>query len=118
MWVFLNDAFVSIVQHKEHRDKLIVRARFAGDLELVFPDLAGRVKKTPNADYRFRVIVDRSRVMNALMEEVGRIDYPNFKDSVDDWKRAQVYMSVWSTMFNAQQDAAGERTAWAFEPKV
>ena len=108
MWVFLNDAFLSAVEHRDDSDKLMVRARLQGDLDRVFPDLAGQVKKTPTADYRFRLVVSRERFMQAMMDEVGRIDYTNFKNSVAEYGRHQIYLDVWQVMFEAQ-DAEARR---------
>ena len=36
MWVFLSDAFLSIVAHRDDPDALLVRARRQGDIECVF----------------------------------------------------------------------------------
>ena len=37
MWIALNDSFLSIVATPEDPDTLVVRARFKGDIEAVFP---------------------------------------------------------------------------------
>ena len=50
MWVFLNNAFLSIVEHRENQNILLVRARIKGDIERVFPGVM--VHKTPEADYQ------------------------------------------------------------------
>ena len=39
MWIFLSDSFLSIVAHRDKPGVLLVRARRAGDIEAVFPDV-------------------------------------------------------------------------------
>lgn len=96
MWLVLNDSFMSIVQHKSRRHTLVVRARQAGDIELVFPQ--ARVYETPQNDYRFRAYVARKTVAKAVAREVERIDYHNFKNSVADDERHDAYSAVWLTL--------------------
>ncbi len=103
MWLFLNDAMVSIVAHRTKPGHLMVRARFRGDLERLFP--RARVTRTPAADYLFRCTVARSTFAMRMAKAIGDIDYPNFKGSVDhaDTKRSAAYMGVWSVMERAQR---------------
>ncbi len=100
MWVFLNDAFLSIVQHNGDSDMLLVRSRTAPDIKRVFPD--AKVLVTPGADYRFRATVPRADVAAALQAEVADIDYPNFKNSVQEDDRHNAYGAVWLTMLHYQ----------------
>jgi hypothetical protein len=53
MWIFLNNAFLSIVQDKDNMARFMVRARLRGDLERVFAH-ATVIETPPPADYRFR----------------------------------------------------------------
>jgi hypothetical protein len=103
MWVFLNNAFMSIVQHRAQPRKVMIRARFRGDLETVFPDLADQVQETPTADYRFRLTVSKARLQKALSYQVARIDYDNFKGSVAEQWRHDAYMGVWGVMWREQK---------------
>lgn len=102
MWVFMNDAFVSVVQHWDDADKLMVRARCQGDLERVFPDRVADVHWSPTNDYLFRVVVTRPEFDAAMLRETRRIDYPNFKGSVQENDRHDAYMAVWSAMHRLQ----------------
>lgn len=105
MWVFFNDAFLSIVDNDADPECLLVRARVKGDIERVF--LSAEVHVTPVADYRFRASVERSMVAEALAARVRELDYPNFKDSVrEDW-RHHAYARVWGIMFDLQQQRIG-----------
>ena len=56
-----------------------------------------------SADYRFRAHVQREVVVKAIADNAARIDYRNFKDSIDDDERIDTYMRVWATMRVAQQ---------------
>jgi hypothetical protein len=100
MWVFLKDAFMSIVEDLDNPDLLLVRARFSGDIENVFPD----VDEDYGSDYKYRAWVHRLNVADAMYKQVVDISYDNFKDRVhiSDPKRAATYGGVWAQMFNAQ----------------
>ena len=108
MWIFLSEAFLSIVQHDADSDNLLVRARLKGDIERVFSGY--KVSKTPNADYLFRATVPRSVVISALTKAVAQIDYPNFKNSVSHDERHDAYLGVWSVMNRAQQQQLKEKS--------
>lgn len=101
MWIFQNDSFLSIVQHKQLPDSLLVRSRVDGDIERVFPNV--EVFQIEEADYRYRAVIPREELKRALSDAVDRIDYPNFKDSIhkSDAKRKRAYMSVWSALAQA-----------------
>ena len=101
MWVFLNNAMLSIVAHGSHPGVLLVRARSAGDIERVFPDAA--VSETPTADYRYRADVPTETVAEALAAQVRAIDYPNFKSTVRDTGRLRAYHDVWDVMARYQE---------------
>lgn len=107
MWVFTNDAFLSIVRHRDEPENMMVRARLEGDIEKVFPE--AEVLETPDADYRFRAVIPRWLVATRMAAEVGDIDYTNFKNSVakDAPGRARhdVYLQIWSVMMGAQRAA-------------
>lgn len=93
MWIFLSNSFLSIVKHRGKTGTLLVRARVKGDIEQVFPK--AKVVKTPSADYLYRAEVSRAAVAKALAEQVERIEYDNFKSSVDDPDRHVVCHRIW-----------------------
>lgn len=97
MWLCLNDAFLSIVKKDCPDGSLLVRARRPGDIEKVF---GRRVKVTRllDSDYLFRAVIRRDDVTRAIQDEVLRIDYGNFKDSVSDNELHDAYMKVWTAM--------------------
>ena len=101
MWIFLNHAFLSIVNKGGDGSTLLVRARREGDIERVFPK--AKVELTPHNDYRFRARIDREAVALAMAEAVRAITYGNFKGSVKEQARHDAYMEVWSTMHDFQR---------------
>lgn len=105
MWIFLKDAFLSIVAVKGRPDVLNVRARFKGDIERVFP--GARVSVDAGTDYKFRAIIDRDVIATALATQVRGITASNFKNSVSERWRHDVYLDVWSVMLEAQQTRMG-----------
>jgi hypothetical protein len=100
MWIFLNDAFLSIVADRDDKTHLLVRARVAGDIERVFPDAT--VSHTPRADYAYRASLPRKVVAQVIAGRVEEIAYQNFKNSVRDHARHDAYMSVWGVMHRYQ----------------
>ena len=105
MWIFLNDAFVSIVAHKDDPDKVVVRARVRGDIENVFGDV--EVIETDNSDYRFRAFLPREMVANVVWNSLMDVDYTNFKDSVKENRRHDAYLGVWDVMRRLQDELYG-----------
>ena len=101
MWLFLNDAFLSIVIDRDDPDRLLCRSRARGDLEALFGDVD--VIETPSRDYRFRVSLPRSRVASAVSNRVLALDYDNFKSSVPEADRHDCYLKVWTSMLNFQE---------------
>jgi hypothetical protein len=78
MWLYLRNAFVSIVQHHERHDLLVVRARNRKHLEeLGFQ----KIQRTRDTDYEFRVIVTRPRFLQMMMRQVEHLTYTNYKDA-------------------------------------
>ena len=97
MWVCLNNAFLSIVEHRDNSSLLMVRARRWEDLLNTFPSEEHDIIVTPDADYPYRLILPRGEVRYWLYEAVDRISYPNFKASVpaSDPDRKKFYGQVW-----------------------
>lgn len=112
MWVFLNNAFLSIVApqpgevdetHELLEDLLVVRARAEGDIERVFSNVEVQ-KSKQDRDYAFRAFVMRSHVAAVMAKQVQEIRAPNFKDSVTEGDRQLAYQRVWAVMLDFQTD--------------
>lgn len=104
MWIFLNDAFLSIVDKGGDGSTLLVRARRQGELEQIFP--GSQVQETPGNDYRFRARIPRDQVASAMASAIESIGYPNFKGSVHDQLRHETYLGVWEVMHRYQRQSA------------
>lgn len=100
MWVFLNDAFFSIIRPKDNDTKLLVRARFKGDINRIFPNAVESF--TEHKDYAFRALIEESEVSEAIARNVQEINYYNFKDSVEEDWRHDTYADVWTVMWREQ----------------
>lgn len=105
MWIFMNDAFLSIVADPKEPDRLIVRARAKGDIQRVFN--RARVTETPHRDYAFRAFIPRKVVAAAISHRLHDITATNFKDSVKEQDRHDAYLSVWSAMMRFQTARSG-----------
>jgi hypothetical protein len=101
MWVFTDKGFVSIVEHREDPETLVVRSRFAGHIRNLFP--GAKVIKTPDADYLYRAFLPRQAVKEKLAESVQDIDYPNFKNSIDESPYHEACKDVWSALYRHQR---------------
>jgi len=99
MWLFFNDSMLSVVQHKDSVQHLLVRARQRQDILNVFPDVESKIVHLgpEDADYAYRVMLSRDRVIQEVSKRVMDIDYTNFKNSIpeEDSVRRYVYMNVW-----------------------
>lgn len=103
MWLFSTRGFVSIVANRNDPAAFLVRGRFKGDVNAVFPGVD--VQITPDADYRFRASVPRDEVARQLAQLAGDIDYDNFKTAAPG-DRHGVYLQVWSAMMTEQERRA------------
>jgi len=103
MWIYMNDSFLSIVRHRDQPQYLMVRARRKGDIEAVFP--AASVDRTPVADYRYRAVIHEQDVSRVIASRINSIEYDNFKDSVKDPARVNVYHQLWATSFRLGEDS-------------
>lgn len=100
MWIMLSDCFFSIVKKDCARDELMVRARRPGDIEKLFPK--AQVTEYTASDYHYRAAVKIAAIGEALVAELGRVTYSNFKDSVDDRPLHDAYLRVWTAMASLQ----------------
>ena len=100
MWIMTNNCYLSIVSKDCGPAELLVRARRAGDIEKVFPN--AKVTRQTDSDYLYRAILPRDVVKQALAAMIDLIDYPNFKDSVEDSSLHAAYVSVWCAMAGLQ----------------
>jgi hypothetical protein len=102
MWIFLNNAFVSIVDKGDPTGKtLLVRSRRRVDLARAFP--AADIVAGTGTDYRYRARIDRAEVAARFAQAVQDIRYGNFKSGVKESDRHDTYMEVWDAMYRFQK---------------
>ncbi len=100
MWICLNNAFISAVQHRCKPNHLMVRARRREHLDAVFP--GAEIIETPTADYCWRVEVTKNAFKKAVNNSIDSIDYDNLKNSVEDHDLHEAYSQVWGVMHRLQ----------------
>jgi hypothetical protein len=103
MWVCLNNSFLSIVSKDCGPGELLVRARVKGHIEAVFPDAV--VSEATHTDYRYRAVIKRADVAEAIGAKLYRLDYPNFKNSVKDDALHSAYAAFWNVHARLQPTA-------------
>lgn len=109
MWLFTQHGFVSAVQHFDDKNKIVVRGRDAWSLELIAQLMDVTIKKTPDNDYPYRVVVDRKQFMDYLSTEVDMLDYTNYKSRLHLARGDNFYhaaTSVWQTMHDVEDSGA------------
>jgi hypothetical protein len=99
MWLFAKDGFVSIVK-KGGEGVFMARGRNKKHLENLFPGL--KIVTTPDADYRFRVILNQEQFTAFMVEQSESVNYDNFKNAVKDHDYHDCLSDIWSTMYRYQ----------------
>jgi hypothetical protein len=107
MWLLLDTGFVSIVQHRDDPDLLLVRARVEDDITAVFgPDIA--VQERHGADYLYGAVIPRTRVADVLASKVMALDYDSHVKDIAIQRsapadgRSAAYYDTWSAMAQMQ----------------
>ena len=90
MWVFTQHRMVSVVQHREDPNMLLVRSREPNVLRELFKGTETRIHKLPKADYRYRALVDRDGFWDVMIRQINQINYPNFKNHLLNEKRVDM----------------------------
>ena len=90
MWLFTQHGMVSVVQHREDPNMLLVRSREPGVLRELFKGTETRIHKLPKADYRYRAMVDRDGFWDVMIRQINQINYPNFKNHLLNEKKVDM----------------------------
>src|SRR5579862_8333730 len=101
MYVFTDNAFLSIVAHDLDERLLEVRAQYEGDIERTFPE--AEVARTSDGDFPFSTAVSRDRVAERIALRVQHIGYRHFNSMSDEPWRQQAYEEVESVLRMAHQ---------------
>jgi len=111
MWLFTRHGFYSVVQDKANDRHVQVRARIKDDLEgltrFVHKAMGAELSaiiSTPNADYSYRIVVEKVLWVKIAATLASDIDYTNFKDEIHgEEDRDVTYLKVWSAMNELQR---------------
>ena len=101
MWIQFNNAFLSIVENRDNKLELLVRARIKGDIEKIFPE--AEVFKDDSADYKYRLFISKATIATRMMLKMTEINYDNFKNSVKEIERKTAYSNVWVELRKLQK---------------
>ena len=106
MWLFTKNSFISVVQHRDQRDDVLVRARVKKHLARLFPEKAEQITKDDSADYRWRLRMPKQEFAAAVTAYIiERLDYDNFKASQepDDPAWSRFLHSIWGVGLGLQK---------------
>ncbi len=106
MWIFTNKGFLSVVRHSDKPGVLVVRSRFKGHIEKIFPK--AQVIEDGTRDYKFRTELPVREVARVISRLVAEINYPNFKDSLSD----KNYLNCCFDVYNSVARNSGN---WDFD---
>lgn len=111
MWLFTRQGFYSIISKGEH--EFHVRARARKDLENLNA-LAGtshKIHRSPDADYRWRMVVTGDEAHGLIAKLAADIDYSNFKGVVartpGQQDKMDILHEVWGLMWEYQRENGG-----------
>ena len=117
MWIFTKHGFYSATLSTTTRGHIQVRARTKEHLQRLMDALPDELKQskiieTPNADYRWRIVMTPSKWTVCMMKLSEDIDYSNFKNAckahgLDTYPHHQ----VWHIMHSLQLDEKRAETA-------
>jgi len=99
MWLFTKNSFVSIVQHREQPDDVLVRARVKKHLVRIFPEMAEEIWHDNEADYPWRLIVSKQALAGRVSAYILQsLDYDNFKAAQETNELAWTHFlhAVWA----------------------
>ena len=112
MWIASKIGFFSIVAHRDQPGTVMIRARIKGDLENLLAalwdleDPQPPIVDTPQADYRFRIIVSQPHAVSLVSRLAASIDYSNLKETVadqpDQRDKLPAYSSLWGNLRRLQ----------------
>lgn len=106
VWLMCDRGFVSLVEDRDDKDVLQVRARVREDILGLFP--TAKVLDQPGGDYQFRARVNRAEVANVLADKVMTLDYDSHAKDValersePNPARYRAYYATWSAMAEMQ----------------
>ena len=99
MWLFTKNSFISVVQHRERPEEVLVRARVKKHLTRFFPEKTKGIFEDAEADYRWRLILSKRELADKISVYIQQsLDYDNFKaaQEADDPVWSRLLHAVWA----------------------
>jgi hypothetical protein len=109
MWIYSIKGFVSVVQHEDDSNRVVIRSRLKIDIQSLkemFESMGLKtsdIAVTTKADYKYRFVADRADWITVMIKLIQDVKYTNFKDAVYKAdsrvmrdKRHDVYLDIWS----------------------
>jgi hypothetical protein len=108
MWIMGTDFFVSLVakdvpEGALPKGALLVRARKREHLATLFPD--ANIVEDRSADYLYRSFIPVEKIAVALIERLTALNYPNYKNSVQDPDYHHALEGCWHCLSRIQHPA-------------
>jgi|TARA_R110002020_G_scaffold197254_1_gene398325 hypothetical protein len=99
MWLFLSNGVLSVVNHRDLEDTVLVRARVREHISYYFGNEGIYVDM--EADYPYRYNLEKEGFKEFLAEYVDEMEYDNFKNSVRSSAMKGACMRVWTVIWDA-----------------
>jgi hypothetical protein len=118
MWIFTKNGFVSAVGHRDKPDTLLIRSRDKISLEGIADFAQVKIKRTPDADYLYRIEVSKTVFAVWMADQIEDIDYDNYKTKVHKVRGndfADPLHDVWSVMLRVED--TGKYRDWGKLPE-
>ncbi len=107
MYVFTENAFLSILAHASDERLLEVRARYSGDIERTFPE--SEVAFNSGHDFPYSTSVSRERAAERIALRVQHVGFRHYNPSSEEPWRQTIYEEVESILrMNHQSPATKE----------
>ena len=109
MWIFTTSGFISAV----YKDGgVVVRSRDEESLMSLEIFTGSKIKKTPLADYPYRLKTDHENFANWLSTQANGLNYSNFKSEIASkrgYEFAKPLNKVWSVMHDVEDAEARQK---------
>jgi hypothetical protein len=106
MWLFTKNSFISVVQHRERQNDVLVRTRVKKHLARLFPEMADQIWHDTEADYPWRLIASKQALADKVSSYIlQNLEYDNFKaaQEKDDPAWSRFLHAVWAEGLRLQK---------------
>lgn len=107
MYVFTDNAFLSILAHASDERLLEVRARYSGDIERTFPE--SEVAFTAGNDFPYSTSVSRDRAAERIALRVQHVGYHHYNPGAEEPWRQNIYEQVEAILCMNHQSPANNK---------